>query len=58
MIGQHMYMLGVMIIYFIIFYRLYSNDASMNNGFRAAAFTIELRDKGYYKFMLPPDQVT
>jgi hypothetical protein len=36
----------------------YSDDANEGNGeYRAAAYTIELRDTGYYGFLLPPDQV-
>ena len=38
--------------------RFYSEDANKNNqGYRAAGFTIELRDTGQYGFLLPPDQV-
>ena len=35
----------------------YSDDANSNNEFRAAGFTIELRDTGQFGFLLPPDQV-
>ena len=36
----------------------YSDDANENNGdYRAAAYTIELRDTGEYGFALPPEQV-
>ena len=34
----------------------YSDDANMNNKYRAAGYTIELRDTGTYGFVLPPDQ--
>ena len=38
--------------------RFYSEDANVNNdGYRAAGFTIELRDTGTYGFLLPPSQV-
>ena len=41
-----------------LIYRFYSYDANFNNGdYRAAGFTIELRDTGQYGFLLPPDQV-
>lgn len=41
-----------------IFHRFYSDDANVNNGiYRAAGFTIELRDTGDYGFLLPPEQV-
>lgn len=36
----------------------YSDDANTANEFRAAGYTIELRDTGFYGFLLPPDQVT
>lgn len=36
----------------------YSDDANANNEFRAAGYTIELRDTGMYGFELPPSQVT
>jgi hypothetical protein len=36
----------------------YSDDANSNNQYRAAGYTIELRDTGFYGFLLPPDQVT
>ena len=33
-------------------------DAAENNdGYRAAGYTIELRDTGRYGFLLPPDEV-
>ncbi|XP_062502923.1 carboxypeptidase B-like [Corticium candelabrum] len=36
----------------------YGTDAtSTNNGYRAAGFTIELRDTGYYGFLLPANQI-
>lgn len=36
----------------------YGDDASQTNkGFRAAGFTIELRDTGRYGFLLPPEQI-
>jgi len=35
----------------------YSSDGNVNNEFRAAAYTIELRDTGEYGFVLPPDLV-
>lgn len=35
----------------------YSDGANINNDFRAAGFTIELRDTGQHGFLLPPDQV-
>lgn len=35
----------------------YSDDANKNNDYRAAGFTIELRDTGHYGFELPPNQV-
>lgn len=36
----------------------YGEDAtSSNGGYRAASFTIELRDTGAYGFLLPPDQI-
>ena len=35
----------------------YSDDANTNNNHRAAGYTIELRDTGFYGFLLPPDQV-
>ena len=37
--------------------RFYSDDANSNNEYRAAGYTIELRDIGQYGFQLPPDQV-
>lgn len=40
-------------------YRFYGEEATnTNNGYRAASFTIELRDTGRYGFELPPDQVS
>lgn len=36
----------------------YSDDANTGNEFRAAGYTIELRDTGAYGFRLPADQVT
>lgn len=42
----------------LILYRFYGEDAtSTNNGYRAAGYTIELRDTGRYGFQLPADQV-
>ncbi len=42
----------------MLFHRFYSDDAaSGNKGYRAAGYTIELRDRGQYAFLLPPDQV-
>ena len=39
-------------------YRFYTEDAAeKNDGYRAAGYTIELRDTGRYGFLLPPDQV-
>ena len=39
--------------------RFYGENAtSWNHGYRAAGFTIELRDTGTYGFLLPPNQVT
>ncbi len=38
-------------------YRFYSDDANEDHTYRAAGFTIELRDTGRYGFQLPPDQV-
>ena len=35
----------------------YSDDANVNNMYRAAGYTIELRDTGAFGFLLPPDQV-
>ncbi len=35
----------------------YSDLGNVNNEFRAAAYTIELRDTGTYRFELPPSQV-
>lgn len=36
----------------------YSDDANENNGdYRSAAYTIELRDTGFYGFILPPQQI-
>ena len=35
----------------------YSDNANVNNEYRAAGYTIELRDTGEYGFELPPDQV-
>ena len=37
--------------------RFYSDDANQGNEYRAAGFTIELRDTGQYGFQLPADQV-
>lgn len=43
----------------LILYRFYGEDAtSTNEGYRAAGYTIELRDTGRYGFVLPPDQVS
>lgn len=37
---------------------MYSDDANEFNGeYRAAAYTVELRDTGEYGFLLPPEQV-
>lgn len=36
----------------------YSDDANVNNKYRAAGYTIELRDTGMYGFQLPPNQVS
>ncbi len=36
----------------------YSDEGSSNNTYRAAAFTIELPDGGFHKFLLPETQVT
>lgn len=37
----------------------YSDDANENNGeYRAASYTIELRDTGRYGFILPPSEVS
>ena len=36
----------------------YSDNANTGNEFRAAGYTIELRDTGFYGFLLPPDQVS
>ena len=35
----------------------YSDDANSNNEYRAAGYTIELRDTGQNGFTLPPDEV-
>lgn len=35
----------------------YSDDANANNKYRAAGYTIELRDTGRYGFELPANQV-
>lgn len=35
----------------------YSDDANSNNEYRAAGYTIELRDTGFYGFELPASQV-
>ena len=37
--------------------RFYSDGANERNEYRAAGYTIELRDTGAYGFQLPPDQV-
>ena len=34
----------------------YSDQANMNNKYRAAGYTIELRDTGTHSFVLPPEQ--
>ena len=39
-------------------HRFYTDDANVNNDYRAAGITIELRDTGRYGFQLPPDQVS
>ena len=50
---QYLSSLGV-----VCYTRFYTEDAAeMNDGYRAAGFTIELRDTGQYGFLLPPDQV-
>ena len=42
----------------ISYFRFYGEDATGSNGdYRAAGYTIELRDTGRYGFQLPPDQV-
>ena len=42
----------------VISCRFYSDKANENNdGYRAAGYTMELRDNGTYQFLLPPDQV-
>ena len=41
----------------LLYCRFYSDNANENNEYRAAGFTIELRDTGQYGFQLPPDQV-
>lgn len=35
----------------------YSDNANANSNYRAAGYTIELRDTGQYGFELPPEQV-
>ena len=35
----------------------YSDDANSNSPYRAASFTIELRDMGEHEFLLPPQEV-
>ena len=35
----------------------YSEDANSNSPYRAASFTIELRDEGQFGFLLPPQEV-
>ena len=35
----------------------YSEDANRGSPYRAASFTIELRDTGLYGFQLPPSEV-
>lgn len=42
---------------FNLYFRFYSDNANEKNEYRAAGFTIELRDTGNYGFLLPPDQV-
>ncbi len=37
--------------------RFYGENANVNNAYRAAGFTIELRDTGDYGFLLPPGEV-
>ena len=38
--------------------RFYGEDATSTNGeYRAAGYTVELRDTGQYGFLLPPEQV-
>ena len=53
---QALYMLATTIY---IGCRFYGEDATdSNKGYRAASYTIELRDTGSYGFLLPPDQVS
>ena len=53
-------LLNEVLFFKLLFYlRFYSDKANENNGqYRAAGFTMELRDNGTYSFLLPPDQVT
>ena len=41
----------------VITCRFYTEDANVNNNYRAAGIAIELRDTGQYGFVLPPSQV-
>lgn len=43
--------------FYFVLRRIYSDDANANNDYRAAGYTVELRDTGQYGFELPPDQV-
>ncbi len=39
---------------FIVFIRFYSDDANKNNQYRAASYTVVLRDYGTNGYLLPP----